>query len=314
VNAGVLATGTSRVNIVGGTVTTNALGASGLFATDPGTVIALSSGATVSTTGRASAGAAATFGGVDSLTDAAVTTTGAAATGVAAGDGGIVALTRATVTTAAADAPALRASGVLSAAQSTLTATAGPGLVVDAGSVTLDESRLTAGAVGVALGAGADTSAVVVSGGAIVSGDALLRAAGARGTIVLRNNVTVASAAAVLLRADSSAIIALSADGELLTGDVLVDATSAATLSLAHGTLLRGAVQHAAVALDSTSSWSVTGGSAVTSLSGVVIVNDAITNVLGNGFAVTYDPALPENAELAGKTYALANGGTLVPR
>src|SRR5438067_1036104 len=52
-NAGVLAAGSSHVAIVGGTVTTNAVGASALFATGAGSVVTMSGG-TLTTLGTAS--------------------------------------------------------------------------------------------------------------------------------------------------------------------------------------------------------------------------------------------------------------------
>ena len=73
-------------------------------------------------------------------------------------------------------------------------------------------------------------------------------------------------------------------------------------------------LRHAAVTRDSTSSWSVTAPSTLTFVTGATVVGDAITNLLGNGFTVTYDASLAENAALAGKTYTPANGGTLAPR
>ena len=44
------------------------------------------------------------------------------------------------------------------------------------------------------------------------------------------------------------------------------------------------------------------------------IVGSAITNIVGNGFSVTYDATQSANSALAGKTYTLRNGGTLTPQ
>jgi hypothetical protein len=74
-------------------------------------------------------------------------------------------------------------------------------------------------------------------------------------------------------------------------------------------------VQLASVSLDSASTWNVTGPSAVRGFADPLVINGgAVTNVIGNGFNVTYDAARPENATLGGRTYALTGGGSLVPR
>lgn len=59
----------------------------------------------------------------------------------------------------------------------------------------------------------------------------------------------------------------------------------------------------------------MTGNSTLTSLTDPDgISGDSITNIIGNGFTVTYDGNLTENSELGGKVYTLANGGTLTPK
>ena len=44
------------------------------------------------------------------------------------------------------------------------------------------------------------------------------------------------------------------------------------------------------------------------------IAGSSVTNIIGNGHTVTYDASLAANSSLAGKTYSLANGGTLEPK
>lgn len=57
----------------------------------------------------------------------------------------------------------------------------------------------------------------------------------------------------------------------------------------------------------------MTADSHLTALTGAVIHGDSVTNVRGNGHAVTYDNTSADNSYLAGKTYQLAGGGTLGP-
>jgi len=320
VNAGVLVAGISRVNILGGSVTTSAVGSTGLFATGIGSVLAMTTG-TVATSGNASRGVTATFGGADSLTDAAVTTTGDTdAAGVAAGDSGAVVITRGSVTTAGAGSPAIFSTGAVVTTDAALTANGGAGAVVDgAGTVTLVNSTLTAKQHGVEL---LGTGAVVVDGGTVVSGSDAFFVRGSVGTITLRGAVATRPANGVLLDAQANGTATMTADGVLITGDLVADATSSATATLSHSALFRGALRHAALAMDSTTMWSVTGNSAATALTGAKVVTvdstgaapQTITNIVGNGFTVTYDASLPANAILAGKSYTLLNGGVLKPQ
>ena len=70
----------------------------------------------------------------------------------------------------------------------------------------------------------------------------------------------------------------------------------------------------AALTIDSTSVWNVTANSTVTSLidkSG--ISGTSITNIVGNGYTVTYNATLSANSYCGGLTYSLANGGSLIP-
>lgn len=67
----------------------------------------------------------------------------------------------------------------------------------------------------------------------------------------------------------------------------------------------------ATLTLDSGSTWNITAASHLSCLNGAVISGTNITNLVGNGFTVTYDanscPALN------GQTYTLSGGGTLQP-
>jgi hypothetical protein len=104
------------------------------------------------------------------------------------------------------------------------------------------------------------------------------------------------------------------ADGETLTGSVVSDKISNISLTLQNDSTLNGAINSAALTLDSTSTWKVTGTSVLTGFSDDgAISKDSIKNVIGNGYTVYYDQNLTANRALLGKTYTLVNGGKLVP-
>ena len=104
------------------------------------------------------------------------------------------------------------------------------------------------------------------------------------------------------------------ADGETLIGNVVTDATSTAATTLSGGSTLTGTIDKSALTLDSSSTWKVTGNSVLTTVSDTGgIAGGSITNIVGNGHTVTYDPSLAANSALGGKTYSLAGGGELVP-
>src|ERR1035437_3670968 len=109
----------------------------------------------------------------------------------------------------------------------------------------------------------------------------------------------------------------LVAIGQKLTGSVIVDTLSTATLKLTNGSAWTGAIdtahtaKSAAVSLDSTSTWTVTATSYLTSLTGPKVTGSKVTNIIGKGHIVYYDPS--SNSNLAGRTYTLTGGGTLQP-
>ena len=108
--------------------------------------------------------------------------------------------------------------------------------------------------------------------------------------------------------------VELTGENQVLEGDVAVDKFSSASVALKDHSVLIGAVQSAALALDRTSEWKVTADSVVTSLTDKdCLSGDTITNVHGNGHTVRYKADQTANRCLGGKTWKLAEGGTLLP-
>jgi hypothetical protein len=141
--------------------------------------------------------------------------------------------------------------------------------------------------------------------------------------ITLSGAATVSASSGTLVKADNQGTgsgntgpgtVRIAADHETLTGNLLTAGTSSISASLQNGTALTATVEKAALSLDSTSKWTVTGNSTLTSLADLsAIAGNSIRNIIGNGHTVTYDPGLAANAELADKTYTLTGGGQLEP-
>jgi hypothetical protein len=64
------------------------------------------------------------------------------------------------------------------------------------------------------------------------------------------------------------------------------------------------------VSLDSTSTWSLTGN---TALQNITLANNNLTNINSNGYDITYDSTSPANDWLNGTTISLNGGGKLMP-
>ncbi len=126
---------------------------------------------------------------------------------------------------------------------------------------------------------------------------------------------SIRAASGVIASATGASSIAIIAVADSLAGTLVADATSTLAATLSDGTRLTGALQGVALAMDSTSTWTVTATSALTTLSlPGGISGSSISNIVGNGYTVSYRADLAANATLGGRTYALAGGGSLVPR
>jgi hypothetical protein len=115
--------------------------------------------------------------------------------------------------------------------------------------------------------------------------------------------------------------ITFNASGTTLTGNVIVDDISTAAIVLSSSSALSGEINNAgtgktvSLTLDSTSSWTVTGTSYLTTISGLVVSGSAITNVTGNGHCVYYATSATSTGGVSSTsaTYTLSGGGYLAP-
>ncbi|HWQ65817.1 MAG TPA: hypothetical protein VN372_02985 [Methanospirillum sp.] len=334
-NGAILANNGSAVKVFGGSISTTGSGANGAIPTGTGTSITLSD-LTITASGDGGHGVMATLGGSLTLTDVDITTTGIHGAPIATDRGsGTVNVTRGTIYSSGADSPGIYSTGLITIRDATIRSEGTEAAVIEGfNSIHLDNTTLSGG--------------VEKTGGIMIyqsfSGDA------ETGTGVLTMNrgfysstagpaffitntdanitltgVTVTTGSDTLIKAAGTSrwgtagrnggFVSFTADGETLTGSLITDEISSIVANLKNGTSLTGAINTSSLSLDSTSTWIVTGDSHLTSLTDPDgISGDTITNIIGNGFTVTYDTDLPENYPLAGKTFSLKNGGTLRPQ
>jgi hypothetical protein len=334
-NAAVLASGRSKVTINGGTITTSGSGANGAFPTGTGSTIILN-GVTIRATGGGGHGVMATNGGTMILADVDIDTTGANSAPLATDRGsGTVTATGGTILSSGRDSPAIYSTGVITVSDATATATGSEAAVIEGfNSIILKNTTLTGGVEktggtmiyqSMSGDANAGTGTFTMDGGSytstagpaffITNTNAVITLTGVK---VTSNSDTLISAAGTDrwgTTGKNGGTVTFIADGEALTGSLVTDSISSIAATLTNGSSLTGAINSAALTLDAISTWTVTGNSALTTLSDASgISGTTITNIYGNGYTVTYDASLAGNSGLGGKTYTLANGGTLTPK
>ena len=330
-NAGVLATSSSTIDLSNCTVSTTGTGANGVFATGTGSSVTLSD-VTINCTGQLAHGVDATLGGMLTLTNVDIVTAGANAAAIATDRGsGTITVTGGAMTTSGVDSPGIYSTGSITVSGATITATGSEGAVIEGeNSITLTNTTLSGSKKwGVMIYQSMSGDAAGVKGTFEMTGGSLSAAVGplfyvTNSTGVIRlTGVTVAATSGTLVNAaagnwgvsgSNGGIATFTADGETLTGDLTTDSISSITATLQNDTSLTGYINSAALILDSTSSWHVTGNSCLTSLTDASgISGSTITNIYGNGYTVLYDASQAANSWLGGGTYTLNGGGYLTP-
>jgi hypothetical protein len=331
-NGAVLANNGSSVTITGGTISTTGSGANGVIPTGTGTLVTLKD-LKIHATGGGAHGVMATGGATLVLENVDIDTTGGSGAPIATDrGGGTVTVTGGTFISSGQGSPAIYSTGVITVKDAKLTS-AKPGAAVIEGSnsITLEDSDLSGGSStsecvmiyqSFSGDAGVGTGTFTMNGGSLTAtGGSLFWVTNTHGVISLKN--TKVTTAGTLIKATSSqwgtsgkngGTVTFTASGETLAGNVTTDSISSADLLLKDGSSLAGTINAASLALDRTSSWTVTGDSVLTGLSDPDgISGTTITNIIGNGHTVTYNAGLAANSALGGKTFSLANGGTLKP-
>jgi hypothetical protein len=292
---------------------------------------------TVYCSGSGGHGVDATLAGTLNLTDCIVTTTQSHGAAIATDRGGGTIVAKGGVfTTSGQDSPGVYSTGTIAVSDATINAIGAEGVVIEgANSVVLTNSNMTAAkgtrdrGVMIYQSMSGDASGnkgiYTQTGGTYkwtsTTGPAYY-VTNTTASITLKDLV-ITNSSPILVKAaadqwgnsgKNGGIAVLTADNETLTGNLLCDKISSITVVLQNNTALTGLIDSAAVSLDATSQWVVTGTSYITSLTDPSgISGTSITNIVGNGNVVYYNPASAANSSLGGKTYTLANGGKLLP-
>jgi hypothetical protein len=340
-NAGVLATSGSTINMLSSSVTTSGTGANGVFATGSGSSVTLSN-VTITATGDGGHGAMASDGGSLTLDSVDITTSGTSAAPIATDrGGGTITFSGGTVTTSGMNSPCLYSTGNFTVTGLTCTSTGSESAVIEgANSITLTDSSLTSSMDnkwGVMIYQSMSGDAQGTEGTFNMTGGTLANTATTGPLFFVTNSTAYITLKGVNITLGSGVLVEaggttkwgtsgsnggtanLTADGQTLTGNFVTDdAISSIIASLTNGSSLTGAINTANKAkevnltLDASSGWTVTADSYLNCLTDTGgISGTSVSNITGNGHTVYYNASTCSS--LAGQTYTLNGGGCLTP-
>lgn len=111
--------------------------------------------------------------------------------------------------------------------------------------------------------------------------------------------------------------LVLNAEEQHLEGDIVVDAISSVKVDMGSKVTYKGAINPnkqgtAVVVMDKTSKWTLAADSYLESIQFEKTVEKGIKQINSKGYNIYYNPNNPANAALAGKTYPLKGGGSLL--
>lgn len=111
--------------------------------------------------------------------------------------------------------------------------------------------------------------------------------------------------------------LVLNAEEQHLEGDIVVDAISSVKFDMGSKVTYKGAINPnkqgtAVVVMDKTSKWTLAADSYLESIQFEKTVEKGIKQINSKGYNIYYNPNNPANAALAGKTYPLKGGGSLL--
>ncbi len=324
-NAAILATTSSSIILNGGSVTSNASGANGLFATGSSTTVNMTNG-TITTGGDLSHGVDVTYGGTITLYGVNITTTGASSSALATDfGGGTVNVTGGTIsasnTSQNSHSAGIYSTGSISVSGASVTSLGDCGGVIDgANSITLTNTALSGVVEGIKIwrtAPGSGTATVTITGGSLSSSDGdgfYCTGSSVTAALTLKGGATVRAGTGNMVNVNTSAVATLTVVGSSPSGNLVADATSTLSTVLQSSSMLTGTATGAALSIGSTSEWTVTGTSTLTVLTDPTGISGlTMTNIIGNGNVVYYNSALAGNSCLQGRTYTLVNGGILTP-
>lgn len=342
-NAGVLAESASKINLTGCNIKTNGTGANGVFATGTGTSITLVND-TITCTNDGAHGVDATIAGTLVLTDVVINTAGAHGAAISTDrGGGTITVVRGNAVSAGQDSPGIYCTGDITVTDGIVTATGSEGAVIEgANSIVLNNTVLT-GAKGtrdrglliyqsMSGDAEGNEGTFTMNGGSFTWPSTTGPAIYVTNTtaVINLNNVEINNSSETLMEASADqwgssgsngGTVILTADNQILTGDMIGDNISIITAILQDSTKFTGAVnkdnkaKSVSITLDASSVWILTADSYLNSfIDAGEISGTSITNITGNGFNIYYDASLSSNSYLNGLTYSLINGGELIPK
>jgi uncharacterized protein (TIGR03437 family) len=333
-NAGLLVTAAGIATVSGGTITTTGTGANGGFATGASSRLVLSNLA-IKASADGGHGVMATLGGSITLTDVDMTTAGKNSAAIATDrGGGTITAIGGIILTTGQDSPGLYSTGTVSVSGAFIKSTGAEAAVIEgANSITLTNTRLstTKDKWGVMIYQSMSGDASGTQGTFTMTGGSLGYSAAAGPLFYVTNSTGIINLAGVDISTSSPTLLQaaagnwgkagsnggtaiLTASAQDLVGDMIADDSSSIAATLKNNSTLTGKLTRTALSLDAASLWNVTGYSTLTGLTDPEgISGESISNIRGNGFTVTYDPSLSTNSYLGGRTYALRNGGSLVP-
>ena len=332
-NAGVLAESGSTIKLSNCTISTNANGANGVFATGTGSSVTLSD-VQIKTTADGSRGVDATQTGNITCINVDISTQGQHCAAIATDRGrGTINVTGGTMTTAGDGSPGIYSTGTITVSDATLSATGSEAAVIEGkNSISLTNVTLSgAKKCGAMLYQSFSGDAEVGTSSFTMNAGSLKAAVGP--LFYITNTQSVIELKGAELTATSGILLAASADrwgntgsnggnvtfkadSEILKGNITCDNISSVETILQNNTTLTGAINtdntasSITLTLDSTSSWNVTGTSYLTSLKDE---DTTLANIKDNGYTIYYDSSSGANSWLGSKTYTLTDGGKLTP-
>ena len=329
-NAGLLVMGGSATTISGGTIETSASGANGVFsyggnggrngAEGDGTTVIISD-TVITTTGDGSGGIMTTGGGVTYASNLTVNTSGRSSAAIRTDrGGGTVVVDGGSYTTNGLGSPAIYSTADITVKNAALVSNLSEGVCIEGkNSITLENCDLTASntqcngnasfldtiMIYQSMSGDADsgTSAFTMTGGSLTSlSGHMFHVTNTHAVITLSGVELVNEGSDVLLSVcddgwnGAGNIAELIADGQKLSGTILVGDNAEFTLTLQNGSSFEGTfsgeivnakesvvstdIGTVSVILDSTSTWTLTADTSITSFEGDP------ANVIGNGYTL----------------------------
>ena len=329
-NAGLLVMGGSATTITGGTIETSASGANGVFsyggnggrngAEGDGTTVIISD-TVITTTGDGSGGIMTTGGGVTYASNLTVNTSGRSSAAIRTDrGGGTVVVDGGSYTTNGLGSPAIYSTADITVKNAALVSNLSEGVCIEGkNSITLENCDLTASntqcngnatfldtiMIYQSMSGDADsgTSAFTMTGGSLTSlSGHMFHVTNTHAVITLSGVELANEGSDVLLSVcddgwnGAGNIAELIADGQKLSGTILVGDNAEFTLTLQNGSSFEGTfsgeivnakesvvstdIGTVSVILDSTSTWTLTADTSITSFEGDP------ANVIGNGYTL----------------------------